>query len=85
MLRHWQRQHADAIVSEVSPVDGIGTWRACAWRRHRIAQRGPWQPFVRLLDAQVAADEIACETFHHECSHLCGHWHPVGDGAENLP
>ena len=79
MLRAWQRQHADAIVSEVSPVEGFGTWRACAWRPPTMRQHGQGQPFELLIEAQVAADQIARDTFQHECGLGCGVWQPASE------
>jgi hypothetical protein len=77
-LRIWHRTHADRIVAEVAPVDGLGTWRACAWRdigQARDSRQG--EAYSLLVDAHAAADAITRSSFAHACDGRCSGWHPI--------
>jgi hypothetical protein len=51
-LRTWQRRHADAVVAEVCPVPGMGTWEACARLIATGVERQVGLHFSLLTDAQ---------------------------------
>jgi hypothetical protein len=71
----WRRHHDENIVAEVTPVQGIGTWRACARRMSESheAERGA---FDLLVEAQLAADQLTHAKFGHVCDRRCGFWQP---------
>ena len=73
--RVWQRQHADQIVAEVFPVEGMGMWRVCA-RYTGVPERreSDDRSFTMLVDAHAAADALAQTIFSHACDARCGNW-----------
>jgi hypothetical protein len=80
-LRVWRRQHGPDLVAEVAPIQGMGTWRACARRlrstgRHELVDHAK-RSFSLLADAQAAADELLQQHYKHRCGHACGEWGPV--------
>jgi hypothetical protein len=80
-LRVWRRHHGPDLVAEVAPIQGMGTWRACA-RRVRSAGRDELvdhakRSFSLLADAQAAADELLQQHYDHRCDRSCGEWGPV--------
>jgi hypothetical protein len=76
--RAWERQHADGIVAQVIPVDGIGTWRICA-RYTGVPERSESDSrhYTMLVDAHAAVDALARDAFDHSCGARCGNWHQV--------
>ena len=74
-LRTWQRHHAGGILTEVVPLPGIGTWKACA-KTTTVPERveSVDQSFTLLVDAHAAADALAREVFDHVCDARCGDW-----------
>ena len=80
-LRVWRRHHGPDLVAEVAPIQGMGTWRACARRlrstgRHELVAHAK-RSFSLLADAQAGADELLQKHYHHRCDHACGEWGPV--------
>ena len=80
-LRVWRRHHEPDLVAEVAPIQGMGTWRACA-RRVGANGRGELvdhakRSFSLLADAQAAADELLQQHYKHRCNGSCGEWAPV--------
>jgi hypothetical protein len=73
-LRTWQRRHADAVVAEVCPVPGMGTWEACARLIVTGVERQVGLQFSLLTDAQEAADILARAMLPHDCEGLCEQW-----------
>ena len=73
--RVWRRQHANDIVAEVLPVEGIGVWRVRA-RYTAVPQRSESsdRSFMTLIEAHAAADGLAREAFSHACDSRCGSW-----------
>ena len=74
-LRPWQRWHANAVVAEVSPIEGMGTWRACvkATEKGDVRKDAGWF----MVDAHAAVDALARTYDGHVCDDRCGEWHPV--------
>ena len=80
-LRVWRRHHGPDLVAEVSPIQGIGTWRACARRvgsagRDELVDHAK-RSFSLLADAQAGADQLLQHYFNHRCDGSCGEWGPV--------
>ena len=75
MLSEWRRLHYPGLVAETSPIPGISTWTACAYRQARKAGcvRVPVK-FTHLTVAQAAADDLVRTTFGHVCVLECGQW-----------
>ncbi len=75
MLSKWRRLHYPGMVAETSPMPGISTWTACAYRtaRKEAHVRAPVK-FTHLTEAQAAADELVRTTFGHVCVLECGQW-----------
>jgi hypothetical protein len=75
MLSKWRRLHYPGLVAETSPVPGIGTWIACAYRQVREADAvcAP-APFTHLTAAQATADDLVRTMFGHVCVLECGQW-----------
>ena len=76
-VRWWKRQHSNGIVAEVVPIEGIGVWRADAWRDVPEGLQGDQRSFAHLTCAHAAADAMARERYGHECDQGCGDWQPV--------
>ena len=76
--RVWRRQHANDIVAEVLPVEGMGAWRVCA-RYTAVPQRSESndRSFMMLTEAHAAADALAREVFSHACDSRCGSWRQI--------
>ena len=80
-LRVWRRNHGPDLVAEVAPIQGMGTWRACA-RRLRSSGRDELvdhatRSFSLLEDAQAAADDLLHQHYNHRCDDSCGEWGPL--------
>ena len=74
-LPAWRRRHSAKIVTEVTPVSGIGIWEAHAWREPDHADCiDAGCHFSFLTDAHHAADALAAITFRHRCDAGCGAW-----------
>jgi hypothetical protein len=75
MLSKWRRHHYHGVVAEASPLAGIGTWSACAYRETAKAGmvHAPTR-FTLLTDAQAAADALVRTSFGHTCVLECGVW-----------
>jgi hypothetical protein len=72
----WRRHHGQAIVAQIEPLEGIGTWQACAWLTSdpTVVVRSPRQA-MGFITAQAAADHLARSTFDHTCAiHTCDDW-----------
>lgn len=76
--RVWRRQHANDIVAEVIPVEGMGAWRVCA-RFTAVPQRSESddRSFMMLIEAHAAADALARDAFSHACDSRCGSWRQI--------
>ena len=76
-LRMWRRKHVSGLTSEVTPVPGIGTWKACVWSAGAPNANFPVAGYFSLLtDAQEAGDNLARARMTHDCS-LCEQWVPI--------
>jgi hypothetical protein len=73
--RIWRRQHADQVIAEVVPVEGLGTWHVCA-RYTGVPERreSDDRSFMMLVEAHEAADALARDAFGHVCDIRCGTW-----------
>jgi hypothetical protein len=76
-LHTWRRQHGGGLIAQVEPLEGMGTWQACAWMTSdpTFTVRGPRQIGL-LVSAQALADHLARKTFRHTCDFggTCGDW-----------
>jgi hypothetical protein len=74
-LSTWRRHHFPRLVAEITPVRGIGTWTASAYRENDTSTvvRAPTQ-FALLTEAQKWADDTVHTAFGHTCALECGQW-----------
>jgi hypothetical protein len=76
-LRVWRRRHSPNIVSQVTPIEGIGTWDICVSSAVEGQEVRGAERFSLLSDALQAADRLAAATYQHHCVPACGVWEPV--------
>ena len=73
----WRRLHDGNIIAEVAANQGMGLWRASAYRVNgkvsEVAYTG--RAFSVLIEAHRGADELVAREFGHTCqTGTCGRW-----------